>query len=202
MEIRKNGWVSRKEAYEKQYAACSTANRAIDTAFPGYRNPEVPTEDRDKETAANAIDWALALDPAKSDFNHNLVTIAKTGHIDFKATGLAAYIVQGYLKTQERIKDRPDQRNSSFVGEKGDKICKDVTVLLKKALPMQDWDQFSKTLVRMIDTEGNILVTFSTGQFPDGINVDDVITIRGTVIKHDEFNGVKQTILSRVQEIS
>jgi len=200
MAIRMHGWVSGKEAYDN-HQVIATRNQATETMFPtpGY-DYENELEDEDLIIAQAAIQWALSQDATKNDFTHNMVTIATTGYIDFKATGTAAYIVQGYIRSEEVKKPTLDLSGSDHFAQKGDKIRGDVEVISKKVLPMKDWDQFQKTIVRMLSTDGgNLIVTFSTGNFGDSVNVGDKITIRGTVTKNDTFNDVKQTIVNRVR---
>lgn len=200
MEIRENGWVSSKQAYDN-YSITATRDRAMSTMFPGLgRHIEQPKPE-DVATAAAAQQWALAQDATKNDFTHNLVTIAKTGYADFKATGTAAFIVQGYLRDQEQKTAVQDLSSSKHFAQNGDKIRGEVEIISKKVLPMGNFDQFQKTLVRMLTKDGNLIITFSTGAFGDIVNVGDKITIRSTVTKNDEFKGVKQTIVNRARVV-
>lgn len=200
MEIRENGWVSGKQAYEG-HGITATRDRALTTMFPSFGRHEEQPEQEDVITAAAAQQWALAQDATKNDFTHNLVTIAKTGYVDFKASGTAAYIVQGYLRSQETKAEARDLSGSDHFAQKGDKIRGEVEVISKKVLPMGDFDQFQKTLVRMLSKDGNLIITFSTGAFGGDVNVGDKITIRGTVTKNDEFRGIKQTIINRARVV-
>lgn len=200
MTIRLDGWVSSKQAYDN-YGVTSTRDLALGAMFPtagfGCRRNEI--EEVDIKTAESARLWVMTLDASKNEFTHNMATIVKTGYVDWKAAGTAAYIVQGYLKEQEKQTTQRDLSSSVHFAQKGDKIRGDVEIISKKVVPMKDWDQFQKTLVRMLSKDGNLLVTFSTGEFGNAANVGDKITIRGTVTKNDEFNNVKQTIINRVR---
>lgn len=51
----------------------------------------------------------------------------------------------------------------------------------------------------MIDKDGNIFVTFTGGKFSPQLG--DTIGFIGTVKKLDHFNGVDQTVLTRIKAL-
>ena len=202
--VREDGWVGSKQAYGESGIVASK-DRALTEMFPygGYDGeaPEQPSnEDNEKATAAMA--YALTLDPAKSDYNHNVFTIAKTGYIDFKAVGLAASIIRIYdlhLGRQAEQKTKIDLSGSEYVGEMKARIRGVVTVIGKKS-GMGHYGPW--TMFRMVSkNDGNLLVTFATGENFNP-EIGDELEIKGTVKKHEVFNGVKQTMLNRVAKAS
>ena len=52
-------------------------------------------------------------------------------------------------------------------------------------------------LVTMVTPEGNVLKTFSSGNFGN-VEVGQTLQIKGTVKKHEVYKGNKETMLSRV----
>ena len=50
-------------------------------------------------------------------------------------------------------------------------------------------------IVKFRDAEGNLFTWFASGY--TGLNREDRMSIKGTVKQHDEYRGVKQTILTR-----
>ena len=196
--IRERGWVSGKQAYEEM--GVSTANHALKSMFNDFVTVNQVTTEEDDEKAANALAYAATLDRSASDYNHNVVTMVNTGYIDWKATGLAASIVRiydNYLEKQALNSANADLTDSEFVGEIGKRINGRVKVIGVK----HNVGFYDSTLVRMLTVNGgDLLVTFSSGKFSP--NVGDEIEIRGTVKKHDTFKNVKQTIVSRVQEVA
>ena len=100
-------------------------------------------------------------------------------------------------------------KGSKFVAEVGARIEFDVTL---------EWTftfegNFGPvTLYKFIDADGNLLVWFASNSFcpgpvsPDNfepneeIAVGQRVKIKGTVKKHEERDGIKQTVLSRVAE--
>ena len=100
-----------------------------------------------------------------------------------------------HLAREAEKKAQVDLTGSEHMGNLKDRITGDVKVIGKKHGEGQygPW-----TMVRMVTrNQGNVLVTFATGQnFNPEIGED--IKIKGTVKKHDVFNGIKQTMLNRV----
>lgn len=195
-DIREVRWVSGKEAHEQGYNSGSTRWRAIHAMC--YEDGIDPPTKEDKRLAEDAIAWAAVQDKSKSDFWHNIVVIANERVLSMKASGVAACIVKMYkdeLKRKEENANKPDYSNSVHFANVGDKVKGTVTVLNNRLLPMRNNQAFQSRYVRMISEQGNILVTFATGRFNPAVGA--TVTIKGTVGKNDEFNGVKQTIIKR-----
>lgn len=196
--VRTVGWVSGKEAFESGGEKCSSANAAITDMWQTDARYKVNPSFDDVETAIEAVKYALTLERSKSDYNHNIVTIATTGYIDFKASGLAASIIRIYDLHIQREAEKaaaPDLSKSDHVGDLKDRITGEVTVIGKKH---GEGNYGPWTMIRMVTkNQGNVLVTFATGMNFDP-SIGDEIKIKGTVKKHDVFNDIKQTMLNRV----
>lgn len=61
-----------------------------------------------------------------------------------------------------------------------------------------DGDYGTRYLVTMVTAEGHVLTTWTTGAFGRNAEKGDKATIKGTVKKHGEYQGVPQTELTRV----
>ncbi len=196
--IREYGWISGREAYEN-FDKVSTASQAVGDMFATYK-PQLPT-DEDKELAEAAIAHVLTLDTAKNDFIFNINAIAKQNYLDWKATGLAAaimFVYNRHLEEEAKRKAAADLSKSEHVGALKERLNMDVRVIGKRWVE----SRFGSTaLIRMLDKDDNLIITFSGGAFGEDVNIEDKVTIRGTVKKHDEFKGVKQTILNRVAKV-
>jgi len=195
--IREYGWISGREAYE-DFDKVSTASQAVGDMFATYK-PQLPT-DEDKELAVAAIAHVLTLEP-KNDFLFNINAIAKQNYLDWKATGLAAaimFVYNRHLEEEAKRKAAADLSKSEHVGALKERLEFDVRVIGKRWV---EGYYGSSALIRMLDANDNLFVTFASGNFGDDVNIEDKVTIRGTVKKHDEFKGVKQTILNRVAKV-
>ena len=70
------------------------------------------------------------------------------------------------------------------------------TITHVKCFPGDFGDRF---LYRMVDGQGNILVWWASAS--QGWEVGLGYAINGTVKKHDDYKGTKQTVLSRCKEV-
>ncbi len=196
--VRDHGWVSTAKARENEHTI-SSKDDAIDSMFSAWetRWHQGPTVE-DRETAKKTIEFVLTLDPSKSDFNFNMVQIAKLEIIDWKATGTAAAMVFCYNRHIEQqaaaAKPKQDLSGSKHVGEIKERLTLDVTVLSTKAM---EGEYGPYNITRMLDGDGNLFVSFGTFK----ADPDTKMQIRGTVVRFDEFRGDKQTILNRVMKV-
>jgi len=53
------------------------------------------------------------------------------------------------------------------------------------------------TLLKMVDSEGHLFVYFKSGYFDEVVDPGDQIILKGTIKRHEIFNNVKQTVLTR-----
>ena len=91
---------------------------------------------------------------------------------------------------------KASESKSSYVGQIGDKI--EVKARLTKCHSYDStFNHHTVTTFINIFTDeaGNVYVWKSTAFFDAGL--DDVVIIKGTVKDHSEYNGIKQTILTR-----
>ncbi len=204
--IRTAGWVSRKDAEIRQ--TLSTASAALSNMFPpkksirGNWNPE-PLTAKDRAIGEEALAWAKALADKtnKSDYEYNLSIIASETFITWKATGLAASMVPGLFRHQEQAIKRAERlgslKDSRHIGAVGDRL-KDITALVYGHHSFEG--QYGAThIFRMRTPDNNVLVWFASGQqeFERG----DTVVLTGTVKKLDEYEGIKQTVLSRCKVV-
>lgn len=89
----------------------------------------------------------------------------------------------------------PEITESEWVGSVGDKVDLDVSIDSVRTVN----GYYGVTyLYKMIDSDGNDLTWFASR---DALQGKSNLKIRATIKKHDEFNGRKQTILTRVKGI-
>lgn len=211
MSIRLGGWISRKSANEWNEAhiepphKVATADSALWAMYSKKTDKPRPNS-TDIERAENAVVWVrneLAM-AAKSDYEWNLVTLAKADYIPDKAFGLAASIVSAYYRAKGiEVNKKYTKTISEYVGKEREKI--QLIVTIEKALEL-DSDYGVTCMYRMRDEKGNILVWFASKvnyfrptDSSDGIYIDvgHKVTIKGTIKKLEEYRGTKQTVLTR-----
>jgi len=131
------GWVSRTEAKENDYQ--STADNAAFYYFGHGRIWEkfvetIEVNDRDREIAVAAIEWAASAD-RKSSYIDTISRLAELGRLDWKLDGYAASIIRAHQKAQEweaeRIEKESTQKEKAYVGCKGERL-RDLKVTVKR----------------------------------------------------------------------
>lgn len=190
------GWTSGKEAFGDETKQ-STRDQACDAMFRWpYPDPEERPTKAHAETVERVLEYVLTLDPTKSDFNFNMVQMAKLEVIDYKMTGISAAMVFSYnrnleFEAKKKLSPQQDMTKSQYVGEDKERLTMDVTILTCRA---HEGDFGSYYITRMLDATGNLFVSFGAYH----AEVGEAVTIRGTVKRHQEYNNTKQTVLNRV----
>lgn len=149
-----------------------------------------------------ALDWIRNVPEDDLGFGYlrNLYTLCKQEYITGRDFGIVCSLTTAYFREVERQKVKAakeaeakvEAEKSSYQGEIGDRL--DVRCELVQCV--SSWEsQFGWTyLYKIIDTEGNIYIWYASRGIDEPENV---VAIKGTVKDHSEFNGVKQTVLTR-----
>jgi len=198
------GWRSRKTASE--VGDLSTSDIAYSHLHPSpYFSNRLYAEPSDKsiEIAKSAIEWCENLSDEEvndNEYLHNIRVIARRGFIGNRQYGYAASIVSAYNKSitdrinkerRERIKEE-----SNFVGMIGKR--QNFIVMVEKVLQFDG--AYGPTHMHiMTDELGNRLTWKSSSTVLD---IGIMFVIKGTVKNHEEYRGIKQTILTRCQVVN
>ena len=161
-----------------------------------------PIEDKYTETAKTVIKFFKELDDKYVDnFVWNTKLKLEGAQVITYADGIVAYAYVLYKKIKERIdadiKKQEEAEKTKFVGEVGQKI----TVKAVGEL-VTSWTNAYGGFVRLLkftDDDGNIFIWKTSGSFYLHDYDTDRFEITGTIKGHNEFNGVKQTELTRVK---
>lgn len=149
------------------------------------------TSDETKARAAAIIDYYKNLDD-NSDFIHNVKTILNDGYAEQRDLGYLGYLPTGYAKANERKKENDnDIKEFDYFGEIG-KRYKDITI--NAARCVTSWEgAYGVTHVYKIEIDGAVLIWKTTKE----LDTDQINRITFTVKAHNEYNGVKQTEVTR-----
>lgn len=203
MSVRTDGWLSRSKArlLPESDRRTPTADRAFSamTAKPTKKNPNPPRpEDQDKDLAKKAIEWlrtTVAHQENLNDYQHNLVVICTRDVIVSKGFGVAASLISTYRREMGFVAEQKArfarEQQSVFFGEVGKRDVFTLTVL--KVIDLQS-DFGASHLHRFMDEKGNVATWFSSSTT---LEIGKTYQIKGTVKKHEEYKGIKQTMLTR-----
>jgi hypothetical protein len=194
-EILLNGWIGSVKAKEMEVPSTATmAYGKLVAVLPEIYNPK-PSQQA-KALAAATYGWVeeATTKPNVNEYEFSLLLIFKSEMIEYNAIGFAASAVWGARRTQikARTTEEGTATESQHVGKVGDKIKLELAVQLIKPC---DGTFGRSYLHRFVDKAGNNVNWFST-QGTDMVE-GKTYKVFGTVKKHDEYLGVKATILSR-----
>lgn len=192
--IKRDGYV--KSAYEDP-----TWKKAL-AVYEGSAKPDISTTRDDERLAKETIMYFLDRGSGTSDYVNKvrniLVDVIKLGQpLEKKQLPFIASAVQSYLKNQAYKKKKEEAEDahkkevirSHYVGEIGDTITVQVEEMSYKVIDTR----FGETIMyKFVDEHGNIFIWFTGKDIPDNIS-----EITGTVKAHNEFQDVKQTVLTR-----
>lgn len=160
------------------------------------------------ESTTKALEWIRNIENKElggNDYLRNLHVICSDNYTDYRSLGIlvsltAAYArhigqLEEYKKKEEAQKKL--EKSSEYVGEIGERII--VNVISFNLV--SSWDTLYGTtyLYKFTDDFENVFIWYaSNGSFDS----QSVVTVKGTVKDHSEFNGVKQTVLTRCKVIT
>lgn len=138
--------------------------------------------------------WSLQLDTSK-DYFYNIRTIAETEYMNRRNINLLASAVMVYMKEKELlIKRSYEQKTSDHFG-----VIKKRAIYILTLLNVFTFETDYGTchIYKMVDKEGNIAIwKTGNGQISE-LSQGSEIELKGTVKDHSEYNGVKQTLITR-----
>lgn len=157
-----------------------------------------------RESEENADEYGIPA-PVKQtpstvgDLERNCIPLARAGYALMRHVGRLAYMPIAYVRYMER-KSRAEQMEaerasaaalSGYVGQ----IGKRLTVTTASAALVTSWvNRYGMTfLYRFTDGDGNVFIWKSSRM----VEINDGVTIRGTVKEHSEYRGIKQTVMTR-----
>lgn len=205
--VEKYGFISRKKASEKENET-PTSSVAFDRMITRdiRVKTDIPVTDEHAKKAQAIVTWTETfLDKdTLSDYEHNLKVIVDVGHITYRTLGLAASLsALHYRETAIKV-EKENQKPSEYVGEVGKRI-RNIQLILKKIVNLGEGQFGMRYLYRFQDSNDNILVWF-TGNMTDADTrdffEDEIYTGSVSIKEHQEYKGVKQTVLTRCKLFS
>lgn len=144
------------------------------------------------EWAKVAIEMITSMLPT-STYESNVQNLVKAGYVSKKRM---AILCSSYVMVSRELEKREKAQNSTsdYVGEEGQRIEFEGTI----KVAFGDHGFYGYFVMYIIeDSEGNQFKWISTSEKHQKYAVGDSYKFKGTVKKHEEYKGVKQTIISR-----
>lgn len=202
--IREDGWTSRSQARESYGGMSATADIAWSDMLS--RHPRLKPTQEDIEMAEKSLEWARSIDEnTTSDYLSNLRVLSTPDSFHIKKhLGLIASIPMAYqrevereLRRQEEAKRRAEATNE-HIGKVGERFGRDIPTVTARVMRQhfRASDFGTTEILSFLTDDGNTIVWYNSGR-DSGVEVDNVVEIKGTIKKHSEFRGTKQTVISR-----
>lgn len=195
--VNKYGYVSKQKSEE--FLIPSTTNEVENQIFGSQqlkdeleRKGQLITDitQKTKDYVVDLINYIKNIDP-KNDYESNIKAIANDDVMSLRIRGYATSMVSYYDKVIGEQKLAKNAPVSQFVGNVGDKIQLNLTVI--KRIVWETMFGIQKLFI-MTDDNGNIFTwKTSTGNMAE----DEKITLKGTIKAHTEYNNNQQTTLTR-----
>jgi hypothetical protein len=134
---------------------------------------------------------ALVTLNTSSDWAYNVKTASNAEYVGVRQVGVLASAVILGMRAIEDAATRDASKNS-FIGSIGDKVTLSVTLKDERYI---DSYYGGSHLYTFITSDGNIIKWFASNRISK--NIGDVVTLTGTVKKHDEYKGTNSTVLTR-----
>lgn len=217
---RVSGWVSRKRASEDERAV-ATADTCDALTFVwrrlssedqrdfrikygtdqsdehGIRTGVTFGTEADKLMAEQALDWVRSFRERSglSDYEHNLLALATVGSVPMRATGIAASIVGSYLRHTDQLRARAAKSNE-WISQPGERLELELKVV---SVTGYEGQFGTGDRISFEDAQGNSFVWF-TASNPGFEAGEALLKLKFTVKGHKEYQGRKQTAITRVAE--
>ena len=196
------GFVSKGAARDREWLI-ATADDVMNTITfrPGRDqslNAEMAARQQAAAEVADAdIDAVLTFaDTLSGDYGMNAQAAARSNHIGYRSTGVLISLVGVWYRAQEKAAAAATERATvlnEFVGEPKQRLRG--LVLTVRTVREIEGDYGISTLLVMRDAEGHTFKWFSSSVY--GVDAGDVLTLDATVKGHEEYEGTKQTVITR-----
>jgi len=189
--IREYGFV-KKTGHDVYSATVSTSSR-VESFLLDVRNPKrfVPSITEADESKAEAVRaWLVNHEGTQSDYLQKLIDLSAASRVSSRNIGILASAITAFDRETER-KAQALASPSNHVGTVGKRETFTVSLTSCKVLP--DYGYGCANLYTFKDEQGNILKWKTQGDF----DFSDTFKLVGSVKKHGEWNGVKETELTR-----
>lgn len=185
------GWMSKTKAWQSSNPSTASIisrilfERKLKENCPELYNVGKTISEKNRTDADNALEWIRAMRPqaeSLNDYLYNCLVIASGETAQEKHFGILCSILPSYKRTLEK-------QGKEYIGTIGKRE--------RFALTVQSIRMFQfKTMVSMYDDKGNAVIWWATNppkEFQEGAKVN----VKATVKNHSEYQGGKQTTISR-----
>ena len=145
----------------------------------------------------NALNW-LKEQEATDGYMNNLKVICNMEYIEWKHMGILISLLPTYHKTvDDNIKSEKAKAKSEHIGNIGDKInidCESFELLYVSENWVNSYRCVLTHVYKITDKSGNVYIWRASRGIDE---IEKIIKVTGTVKDHNNYNGIKQTQVTR-----
>lgn len=202
---REKGFITGKQAQERDCDSTAyTAGFHMDPPKEFIRRGgrRITPTDEDKAFADTTQDWVIETLGAKdeaslSDFEHNMLTIARCESVEHRNKGLAAFLIEYRCRAIEQAEARK-RETAGLVSKHYGEPKKRVRGIEMSYIKSHGFaSQFGYTFIHIFMAATGERLVWKTGtqlDYQPGQKIKATFTVK----KHSEFNGLLQTEITRV----
>lgn len=152
------------------------------------------------ENTKAALEWIRNEKDDTSEYIRNLHVICSDDYTDYRSLGFVVSLTTAYMRHIDKLaayekkqKALEETRKASqHVGQEGQRLTVNCTSFECKS----SWDGYygMTYLYQFKDADENIYIWYASNPVSDE---ERIVSVVGTVKQHSEFNGIKQTVLTR-----
>ena len=209
--IARFGWTSGKMAREASERG-EYRVRTRDIATRWFTSETMANEKRVDEDfkvsqasvdrAKAALAWArdengllrMVREQRDNDYLYNLSQVARLDALNYRMLGLAASLVPAYEREMAKNVQSQPTGTSTHFGQVGVRLSTILTVTESRSIMTKMGEPL--TLLKFVTPEGDVAAWFTNGDH--GMKLGKTYRVKATVKRHDEYKGLKQTILGRI----
>ena len=195
-QVSRHGYISKNTAFE---CDCDSTARMVWLAmnhstdlYGKLRYEEYEISDNSAKIAEDIIRYVNKRDNADNDYLFNLKTLLSESDIESDNFGLVVSAVGYYLRETEKDKERAKKESlpaSKYIGDVGEKV--EFRAIPKCVFSTEN--EYGWTYIYKFEI-GNDTVIWKTNK---SLDEDKEITLKATIKELSEYQGTKQTIVTR-----
>lgn len=189
--IRLSGFVSRAKAEDNGGSSTADDVKYVLATKKQEEKPEIT--DEDKELVTKAVEWFETTTHNDSDFMYNLGKLVNSDHVKPRYIGILVALLPTYHRATAI---KLDAAASNYIGNVGDKKVSFTAKCVKIVSFSTNYGVSHMHL--FVTPEGNQIKYVTQNNFA---KENEEMTFVATIKAHDEYNGVKQTIITRAKVI-
>lgn len=160
--------------------------------------PEIPAA---TETAKTIIPALLEGLDGGGDYVTNLKICLRATHVEHRHMGIVVSAVSAYermtgehARRQAEAEERANKRAAAeYTGALGEKVT--VTGTVTRLVPIEG--DYGTSMLVVVEGGSTIAKMFTSAAWAWDVEQGDEVTLTGTVKAHEEYQGAKQTVLTR-----